>query len=153
MSLGSYPDFHFFPRVGVFEGFFWPPCSFVIYLPYSMHAFSCLFSLRYFMITQPLGSNVSLGSYPSCLANYIVNIYTPNKVWSMVVRTHADCIQFAPCILLCLALFGRNMPSIVQKASSGKCSHYACLIACVFFYASAFWRRKIFFLRTNVVRE
>ena len=77
MSLGSYPDFQFFPRVGVFEGFFWPPCSFVIYLPYSMHAFSCLFSLRYFMITQPLGSNVSLGSYPSCLANYIVNIRTP----------------------------------------------------------------------------
>ena len=115
MSLGSYPDFQFFPRVGVFEGFFWPPRSFVIYLPYSLHSFSCLLSLRYFMITQPLGSNVSLGPYPSCLVNYIVNIFTPNKVWSMVVRTHADRIQFAPCILLCLVLFGRNMPSIVQN--------------------------------------
>ncbi|XP_068706348.1 uncharacterized protein [Montipora foliosa] len=36
---------------------------------------------------------------------------------------------------------------------AGKCSHSACLIVRVFFYASAFWRRKIFFLRTNVVRE
>ncbi|XP_068691079.1 uncharacterized protein [Montipora foliosa] len=37
---------------------------------------------------------------------------------------------------------------------AGKCSHSACLIVLlVFFYASAFWRRKIFFLRTNVVRE
>ena len=115
MSLGPYPDFQFFPRVGIFEGFFWPPCSFVIYFPYFMHAFSCLLSLCYFMITQPLGSNVSLGSYPSCLANYIVNIFSPNKLWSMVVRTHADRIQFAPCILLCLVLFCRSMPSIVQN--------------------------------------
>ncbi|XP_022797261.1 uncharacterized protein LOC111335582 [Stylophora pistillata] len=36
---------------------------------------------------------------------------------------------------------------------AGKCSHSACLIVCVYLYASAFWRRKIFFLRTNVVRE
>ena len=47
--------------------------------------------------------------------NYIVNIFIPNKVWSMVVRTHADRIQYPPCILLCLVLFGRNMPSIVQN--------------------------------------
>ena len=33
----------------------------------------------------------------------------------MVVRTHADRVQYAPCILLCLLLFGRNMPSIVQN--------------------------------------
>ena len=36
---------------------------------------------------------------------------------------------------------------------AGKCSHSACLIVCVFLYVSAFWRRKIFFLRTNVVRK
>ena len=33
----------------------------------------------------------------------------------MVVRTHADRIQYAPCILLFLVLFGRNMPIIVQN--------------------------------------
>ena len=33
----------------------------------------------------------------------------------MVVRTHADRIQYAPSILLCLVLFGCNMPSIVKN--------------------------------------
>ena len=64
MSLRSYPDFQIFPRVGVFGGFFWPPCSFLVYFPYSMHAFLSLFSLGYLMITQPLGKNASLGSNP-----------------------------------------------------------------------------------------
>ena len=36
---------------------------------------------------------------------------------------------------------------------AGKCFHSACLIVCVFLYALVFWRRKIFFLRTNVMRE
>ena len=36
---------------------------------------------------------------------------------------------------------------------AGNCSHSACLIVCVYLYASAFWRRKIVFLQTNVVRE
>ena len=64
MSLGSYPDFRILARVGVFEGFFWPPCSFLVYLSYSMHAFSSLFSLEYVTNTQPLENNASLGSNP-----------------------------------------------------------------------------------------
>ena len=64
MNLGSYPDFQIFPRAGVFEGFFWPPCSFLVYLPYSMHAFTSLFRLGYLTITQPLENNTSLGSNP-----------------------------------------------------------------------------------------
>jgi len=33
----------------------------------------------------------------------------------MVVRTRTERIQYAPCILLSLVLFGRYMPSIAQK--------------------------------------
>ena len=62
IQISSYSDFHIFPRVGVLKGLFWPPCSFVVYLPYSMLA--GLFSLGYLMITQPLGNNDSLCSNP-----------------------------------------------------------------------------------------
>ena len=39
--------------------------------------------------------------------------------------------------------------------SAGKCLHSACapLHCCIVFHASAYWRRKIIFLRTNVVRK
>ena len=128
MSLGSYPDFQNFPRVGVFEGFF---LASVLILRLFAVFHACFFEFIHFRVHycytvfreqcepwfQSSGSTL-LGCYcslASCFANYIVNIFIPNKVWTMVVRTHADRIQYAPCILLCLVLFDRNMPSIYNE--------------------------------------
>ena len=127
MSLGSYPDIQIFPRVGVFEGFFWPPCPFLVYLPYSMHAFLSLFSLGYPMVTQPLQNDASLGSNPRgvpYLAVVVVLLHVLRftlsiylflikfGVWSFV-RTQT--ISSMLHVLFFLLPFGRNMPSIVQN--------------------------------------
>ncbi|XP_068719369.1 uncharacterized protein [Montipora capricornis] len=51
-------------------------------------------------------------------------------------------------IVLALSLYFTSF-----GCTSGKCSHSACLSCCSVFYASAYWRRKIIFLRTNAVRK
>ena len=116
MSLGSYSDIQIFPRVGVFEGFFWTPCSFLVYLPYSMHAFSSLFSLGYPMVTQPLQNNASLGSNPRgvpYLAVVVVLLYV---------------LRFTLSIYLFLIKFG--VWSFVRTQTVSSMLHVFCCALC-----------------------